>query len=174
MVNKAIEQMLRIDYGETVWAAVRRRAGVTDEVFVSTEAYPDDLTFRLIAAASECTGTPVARILRRFGEYWMVDANGADYGHMFAAAGRTLDQFLANLPQLHDRIALQFPNLEPPRLIVTDQTGRSLRLKFSGLRPGLTAFIRGVVQGVGKRFATPVRLTVERSPADTRVLRVEW
>ena len=177
MVNKAIEQMVRRHFGDTAWGAVKRRAGATQEVFVSTEIYPDELTVRLIAATAECTGTRVTEVLQRFTEYWVLDAPGSEYGHLFGIAGRSLGQYLANLPQLHDRIALQFPALQPPRLLVTERTERSLRLHYFGRRPGLNALMKGFIRGAAKRFATPVRLTREPSVgprADCNILRVEW
>lgn len=177
MVNKAIEAMIRADYGETVWAATKRRAGVTQEVFVSTEAYPDEISHRLFTAAGDCTGIPADELLRRFGEYWILHTVGADYGHLFAAAGSTVGEFLSHLPRFHDRIVLLFPNLTPPRFEVTDRSPNSLRLHYTSRRPGFAAFVLGLIDGIGRRFDTPVTATVERTreqTGGTDVFLVRW
>ena len=56
LVNQAIQDFIVARHGEGVWAGVRAKAGFTDPVFVPLEAYPDDLTFRLVGAACEEIG----------------------------------------------------------------------------------------------------------------------
>ena len=53
MVNKAVEDMVTTRFGEDTWEKIRTRAGIDVEVFISNEAYPDDVTYRLVGAASE-------------------------------------------------------------------------------------------------------------------------
>ena len=53
MVNKAVEDMVCMHYGEAVWEAIKAKAGVEAEVFFGNEAYPDEITYQLVAAASE-------------------------------------------------------------------------------------------------------------------------
>lgn len=177
MVNKAIEEMLLAQYGTTAWAAIKRRAGVKEEVFVSTEAYPDELTYALITAAADCTGVPTAELLHRFGEHWVLHTATTDYGHLLAGGGGNVEEFLLNLPRFHDRVSLLFPNLQPPRFEIADRTAHSLRLRCTSARPGLTPFVVGLISGIGQRFQTPLAITVEQSRdqnGGTDVLRVEW
>ena len=49
MVNKALEEMIRSRYGDSAWEAVRCEAKVAIEVFISNDAYPDELTYNLVA-----------------------------------------------------------------------------------------------------------------------------
>ena len=52
MVNKAIEDLVRSNFGEDSWNRIKERAGVDEVAFISNEPYPDDVTFRLVGAAS--------------------------------------------------------------------------------------------------------------------------
>ncbi|MBA6339353.1 heme NO-binding domain-containing protein, partial [Colwellia sp. BRX8-7] len=41
MVNKAVEDMVCMQFGEPVWEDIKSCAGVDIDVFMSNEAYPD-------------------------------------------------------------------------------------------------------------------------------------
>lgn len=160
MVLRAIEDMVVTGYGEDVWDRVKTKAGVDEEVFIGTEAYPDQQTYALVGAAAEVLHKPAAEILESFGVYWVVKTAQEGYGDMMAAGGRTLPEFLVNLPNFHSRVSMIFPHLSPPRFRCTDVTPRSVRMLYESHREGLAPFVVGLFKGLGQRFATP--LTVEQ------------
>lgn len=177
MVNKSIEQMVVSAHGEAAWQEIKRRAGITEEIFISNEGYSDDITYRLVGAASEFAGRPAEEILHAFGEHWVLHTAKQGYGPMMAAGGRTLRDFLVNLPHFHDRVALIYPKLTPPQFEITDCQERSLRLHYFSHRSGLTAFMEGLLSGLGKMFETPVRVRLEAGKAtgaDHDIFLVQW
>lgn len=159
MLTKALESMIREGHGEAMWLRIRAAAGVDVEVFVSNEPYPDDVTFRLAVAAAEALETPVAELLRAFGSFWVLKTARQGYGDMLAACGRTLPEFLTNLPSLHTRVGLIFPRLQPPEFQCVDVRPNSLRLLYRSSREGLTPFVVGLIEGLGVMFETPVTVT---------------
>lgn len=177
MVNKAVEEMVVSAHGETVWRDIKRRAGVKEEVFISNEGYPDEITYRLVGAASELMQTPPEKILHAFGEHWVLNTARKGYGHMMAAGGKSLGEFLCNLPHFHDRVALIYPKLVPPRFEVTDRTATSLKLHYITHRAGLTPFVEGLISGLGRMFDTAPRVTLLQSKAaggEHDIFLVEW
>ncbi|MFO1459223.1 MAG: heme NO-binding domain-containing protein [Verrucomicrobiota bacterium] len=177
LVNKAIEQLVCRNHGEAIWEEIKRRANVDVEVFLSNESYPDEFTYRLVGAASEVLKTPTDDILKAFGEHWITYTAKEGYGGMLQAAGRNLPEFFANLPNFHTRVAMIFPKLHPPKFRCTDVTDRSMKLHYMTHRPGLSAFMIGLLQGVGTLFETPVTVTHLESRsqgADHDVFLLEW
>ena len=166
LVNKAVEDLITSRFGAERWAAVKQRAGVGVEVFVGMEAYPDEVTYRLVAAASEELGLSPAEVLEAFGEYWTLFTIREGYGELLRTGGRTLAEFLCNLHNLHTHVALSFPNLEPPSFWCTDVTEGSLRLHYQSRRPGLAPMVIGLVRGLGVMFSTAVTVALARSRAD--------
>ncbi|MFM8681649.1 MAG: heme NO-binding domain-containing protein [Alphaproteobacteria bacterium] len=177
MINGAMEEMVRMHHGDEAWARIRARAGIDVEVFMSTEAYPDDMTYRLVGAASEELGASRDDVLVAFGEHWITYTASEGYGGLLAANGATLPEFLAELPNFHARVAMIFPALQPPRFACSDVAETSLRLHYWTRREGLAPFVVGLVRGLGRRCGTEleVRLVEARDAgADHDVFEVRW
>jgi hypothetical protein len=161
LVNQAIEDLVRSNHGDAVWTSVRERAGLDDGSFLSMSEYPDTTTYNLVRAASEVLELSQPAILEAFGEYWVLYTSKKGYGDMLEMAGSTLPEFLMNLDQLHTRLGVLMPQLQPPSFVCSDVTEHSLTLAYYSSRQGLAPMVVGLVRGLGKRFATPV--TIERT-----------
>jgi hypothetical protein len=178
MVNKAVEDMVCATYGEAMWEKVKEQAGVDVDVFISNEGYPDEMTYQLVGALSELSGTPPAQILEAFGEHWVLKTAREGYGELLDTGGQSLREFLLNLPDFHARVSMIFSALQPPRFKVSEVTDRSLRLHYFTRRAGLTPFVVGLLRGLGKRFGTPVKnvtlLHSRDQGADHDLFLIEW
>jgi Haem-NO-binding len=177
MVNKAVEDLVVKNFGAEKWVAIKEKAGADVDVFLSNEGYPDKLTYDLVGAASEVLGIPARDILIAFGEHWILHTARDGYGSMMEANGRSLPEFLQNLPSFHTRVAMIFPDLQPPRFSCSDVTENSLMLHYHSHRPGLSDFVVGLLQGLGKMFNTPavVEITERKDDgADHDVFLVRW
>jgi len=177
MVNKGLEDMVCMHHGEAIWEQIKTKAGVDVDVFFGNESYPDELTYGLVGAASEVLGLPPEKILEAFGEHWVLHTAQEAYGGLMRAAGKSLPEFLANLPNFHTRVSMIFPKLQPPRFKTIDVTDRSLKLHYFTNRPGLTPFVVGLLQGLGKMFRTPVKVQIlahKAMGADHDVFLAEW
>ena len=98
MVNRALESMVCKDYGEPTWEAIKQAAGVDIEIFVNNQSYNDDLTYQLVGAASKVLNLPPDTILEAFGVHWVLHTAAEGYGELLSAAGKTLPEFMLNLP----------------------------------------------------------------------------
>lgn len=156
MVNRAIEDLVTRQRGPEAWARVCALAGVETPVFVSSESYPDRLTFLLVGAAAEELDAPVDEVLRRFGVHWILRTAAEGYGELMDAGGRTLGEFLDNLPAFHTRVVLTYPDLKPPEFTVTERGERRRRLRYESSREGLQPFVEGLLEGLGQRFGVDV------------------
>lgn len=178
LVNRAIEQMVCRDHGEDVWQTIKREAGVDVEAFVSNASYPDDITYRLVGAASKVLQVPAEDILSSFGEYWVLHTALESYGPLMRAHGKTAREFLLKLPQFHARVQMIFPELRPPEFECSDVTEQSLVLHYRTPRPaGLEPFVEGLLKGIGEMFGTPLavsRVEERAAGADHSTFHVSW
>lgn len=166
LVNQAIEDLIRKNHGDEVWDTIKRKAGVDIDAFVSMDAYPDAVSYDLVAAASEVLGTPADRLLEAFGEHWTLYTATKGYGELFRMGGSTFKGFMQNLHNLHTHVALSFPNLKPPSFWCTDVTDSSMNLHYQSTREGLGPMVVGLVRGLGRMFDTKVSITPTLTRAD--------
>ncbi len=154
MVNKAIEDLVTINFGADKWDAVKRKAGIEIDAFITNDAYPDCITYGLVTAASEVLELPVNKILFAFGEFWVLHTAQGGYGDLLSAAGRDMPEFLDYLPSFHIRVALMFPHLKPPRFECSDRESNRITMHYYSDRPGLSVFVEGLLNGVAKLYKT--------------------
>ena len=87
LVNKGLEDMVCSQYGEETWEEIKSKAEVEIEAFISMDAYPDDITYRLVDAASAVMELPATDILEAFGRYWILFTATEGYGSLMEMAG---------------------------------------------------------------------------------------
>jgi hypothetical protein len=122
------------------------------------EAYPDQVTYDLVAAASKVLQTPADDILQAFGEYWVLYTGQTAYASMMRTAGGNLRQFLINLDNMHLKISFTMPHLQPPSFQCEDIDSQTLRLHYYSERAGLAPMVVGLLRGLSKRFEQPVEI----------------
>lgn len=177
LVNKAVEDLVKGNFGEEAWLKIKEKAQVNEGAFVSMKSYHDDVTYSLVGAATEVLGLSAEQVLEAFGEYWVLYTAKEGYGDMLNAAGNTLVEFLQNLDALHVRVGNIMPDLRPPSFECTDITANSLQLHYFSDRAGLSSMVVGLVRGLGKKFNTPceVVLVSDRNKGeDHDIFEVSW
>lgn len=157
LVNQAIRDMVVERFGEEAWATIRDKSGAED-LFLTMEQYPDELTYNMVGAACELLGAEADVVLKTFGEYW-VDYVAESYRELFEISGDDFVSFVKNLNSLHTRVAQMMPELDAPAFSVSEEQEGSFVLHYHSRRPGLQPMILGLFYGLGKRFATEVDIS---------------
>ncbi|MFM6925359.1 MAG: heme NO-binding domain-containing protein [Ferruginibacter sp.] len=177
IVNKAIEDLVKTNFGEHTWDAVKKRSGIDIDYFLSSEPYDDAITYKLAGAVSEEMSIPVGEVLEAFGEWWILKTGKEKYGGLMEAGGKNLQEFLINLPLFHNRIMLIYPKLTPPEFKISDIEEASIHIHYFSKREGLQEFVRGLLQGLGKMYNTPVDIKLIESRDDGKdheIFKVSW
>lgn len=163
LVNRALQQLVCTQHGKCLWTEIRSRAGVADEVFLRMESYPDEMTYGLVASASEVLDAPAELLLKEFGRYWVRYTMVEGYGALLSDLGPSFQEALAALDGMHARVALLYPALKPPQFRISEVAPGSLRLHYHSERHGLAPMIIGLVEGLGERYS--VRVDVQHAQA---------
>jgi hypothetical protein len=177
IVNKAIEDLVIANFGEEKWDAIKERSGIDIDFFISSEPYDDDVTFKLAVAVSEEMNMTVGDVLIAFGEWWVIKTTSEKYTGLMQSGGNNLKEFLLNLPNFHNRVMLIYPKLTPPEFKVSDETENSIQLHYFSKREGLQEFVRGLIQGLGKMYNTPVNIELmqTRNEGSTHeIFKISW
>ena len=177
IVNKAVEELIKNQFGAEQWEAVRKLSGIDVDFFVSTEPYDDEITYKLAVAASEVLKMDIGDVMIALGEYWILKVGKEKYGGLMEAGGDNLREFLKNLPQFHSRIMLLYPKLTPPEFRISDENDHALHVHYYSHRQGLQEFVRGLLQGLSKLYQTETTIELIAHRADGHdhdIFRVSW
>jgi len=168
LVNQAIQGLVVDNFGEENWKAIKQKAGVTEDAFLSNEIYDDSITFNLAVSASEVLNIPLADVLKTFGKYWIIKVGNEKYGPLMKSGGDNFIDFIVNLPNFHSRVMLIYSDIKPPEFIVEKVTDSQLKLHYYSTRQGLTDFMFGLIQGLGELYQTPIdiKLIADRRNGD--------
>ncbi len=177
IINKAIEELVKFNFGEEKWDAILRRSGIQEEYFISSEPYDDSITYILAKAVSEEMNMPLGNVMETFGEWWVLKTTKDKYSNLMASGGANLKDFLVNLPLFHNRIMLIYPKLTPPEFKVSDIKDKSLHVHYFSKRDGLQEFVKGLLIGLGKMYKTPVEIQLLQNRllgASHEIFKVSW
>lgn len=152
LINTALRDMIQTRFSDEVWQQVLTASGVPEDSFLTMRSYDDAITYSLAGAASEVLGAPIETCLEMFGEFWIEETAGKNYGMLMDATGQNLVEFLENLNGLHDRITSTFLNYMPPSFRIEQLGDTQYRLHYESSRKGLTPFVVGLLNGLTRRF----------------------
>lgn len=165
------------NYGEPTWEAIKEQSGIDIGYFISIEQYDDQITYKLAETIAGKLNTGVEDVLRTFGEWWILHTGKQHYGYLLESGGDNFRDFLINLPSFHNRVMMIYPKLTPPEFKVSEIRDNSLLLHYLSKRKGLTAFVHGLISGLGTFFGTEVQTEFVASVPDLHtheIIRVTW
>jgi guanylate cyclase soluble subunit beta len=154
LINSALQDMIIERFGETEWQAVHQRSGVPEDSFLTMRRYDDDITYRLVGAASEVLKAPIDQCMEMFGNYWVESIATRNFAALMDVTGNDTVGFLHNLNALHDRITSTFLDYMPPefRVVDVDDSSNRYHVHYYSERKGLTPFVTGLLHGLARHF----------------------
>jgi len=165
LINRAIQQHIVSKYGHDRWRRVTHRAGWDGGGFTGERIFEDTITMQLAQAASEELSIPLPALLDAVGEYWMRFTVAEGFEDMIAMLGDTFEEFLANLGDMHVRIALAFPGLRPPSLTLESSSEDSWTLRYCSHRHGFAPMVVGILRVLAERFHLTVEVNFQEAEA---------
>ena len=88
LINQGLRDLAVQAGGEDLWREIKAAADVDVEAFVGMHTYPDDVTYRLVEAASAAMHISSTEVLRAFGKHWILYTARRGYGTIFDTMGR--------------------------------------------------------------------------------------
>lgn len=152
IVNQSISGLIIDNYGIDRWNEILAKSKIQDGNFLNNQLYDDSVTYDLAINAAEILQVPLRDILLAFGRYWILKTGGEKYGHLMKSGGADFISFIKNLPTLHTRIMLMFPDIRPPEFIIDVDENNHVTLHYFSSRNGLTDFMEGLIWGLGEFF----------------------
>lgn len=152
MIHRAIREMIIEEAGQDAWQAIEASACVGPAEMISAVVYDDEVTVRILLAASVHMKRSPQEYLESFGEYWIGFAARCPYGSIMNFTGHDIVSFIGNLDQMHTAVISAMPQARVPSFLVIDALSGSIRVRYQSDREGLEPFVTGLLRGVLRRF----------------------
>ncbi|MEA5390379.1 heme NO-binding domain-containing protein [Cyanobium gracile UHCC 0139] len=159
LVNRAIQPMVTTHHGVDILQCITERPDLQNLDVCATElAYPEDVTHRLVAEASEELAPSEEPITQAFGEYCITDTATEGYEKLFENKDHPLPEWLHQRDNLHARVAVSFAARQPPSFRCEHRVDASRQLEYRSTRQGLAPLVTGLLHGLGTHFRTPLAI----------------
>lgn len=160
LIHNSLRDMMRTRLGDDEWAEIMLAAGLSEKDFLSLKSYDDSVVLSLLGVAHARTGRSIDELLYDFGWHFISRTAFAHYAGVLNMHGESFWELLDNLNHMHDRIASSFPGYRPPSFQLLPIEENTYELIYSSSRQGLTAFVRGLLDGLADYFSVVVEITV--------------
>lgn len=168
LVNTLLQNFVVDVYGEEVWRDVVGMAGLDFDRFEAMLLYHDDITHSTIAAASARLGKSRDDLLEDTGIYLVSHPNMSRIRRLLRFGGSDFVEFLETLDDLPERMRLAVPDLEMPRLRLSDQ-GRGKYWLRCGRKPeGTAQIILGALRAIADDYGALAFVDQIAIPEDLR------
>ncbi len=166
LVNNGVRKFIVDTHGEAVWRQICQKAEVQDDEFENLTAYSDDVTYSLVGAVSEVLSLPVPDVLEVFGQYWVGFSKSTAIGKLIDQGGETLMDRIRGLDEMHERIQMTMPHLNPPSFEFEERPDGNHRLKYISPREGLAPMVVGLLHGMAEECGVGIDVVLCESRDD--------
>lgn len=164
MVNQAVKDLVVTRFGTEAWGKICSHAKLPESDFEFLQYYPDNITYELVGAASLHLKLPAEVVLKEFGKHWVLYTAKEGYGPIMDLFGVDFKSCLKNLNNLHARMGMTMPNLNPPSFSFLQEDDNTYIVSYFSKREGLSPMVTGLLEGLAEKYS--IKVTIEYS--DTR------
>jgi hypothetical protein len=176
IINVAIQDFAVENYGVEKWEIIKDQIGLDVDFSLSDNPYNDGIPVKVAEAASKEMGLVQDEVLNEIGES-IIPTTSKKFGSFIASRGNTLRDYLINLPNFHNRIALIYPELTPPQFRVSHLGENTLHLHYLTKTKGIRWFIKGYLTGLVSMFNENATVEFLQSREDgnlQEIFKISW
>ena len=158
LINRSLQCFLLDTYGQSVWEAIVRDAGLGFASFEAMLTYDDDLTDRVINAGAAVLRRPRETLMEDLGHYLVSHETQTSLRRLLRFSGVNFADFVSSLEELPERGRLALPNLDVPDLELTDHGSGHFSLRCTAPLQGVGHILVGLLRAMADDYGALVML----------------
>lgn len=158
---RALQCYTGATFGAKAWSQVMARAGVLAEGFEPLLDYDAALLRKVLRAAAQVLARPAEAMLEDVGTYIVTRSPSAATRRLLRFGGASFPEFLLSLEELPSRARLALPEVDFPRLTLSECGPGEYRLSCRVEVPELMYVLLGVLAAMADDYGALVVLEVE-------------
>lgn len=172
LINRGIQRFVTDTYGDEKWRAATRLAGFEFSDFEAMWQYDHAVTSQLLTAICALLERPYDELLEDIGTYLVSHRNVGALRRLLRFGGVNFIEFLHSLDDLADRARLAVPDLELPRLELTEESGERYSLRCYSADEGWGYFFAGVLRAMADDYGVLAYLDHKGSDGECETLEI--
>lgn len=156
MFLRALQGYVACTFGDSEWSRVLTRAGIRAKGFEPLVAYDAELFRRVLTTTGKVLARPAEAVLEDLGTFIVANPRQPAPRRLLRFGGATFAEFLLSLEELPDRARLALPDLDFPRLSLTERGGGRFRLTCWTELPELAHVLVGVLRAMADDYGALV------------------
>ena len=174
LTHRGLRAMVIYAAGEHTWEEIEQSLGIGPSELITAVVYDDDLTTRMLVAASEALGISTEQCMIDFGRYWVRYVEKGPYAAIMQFTGDDLATFVTNLDRMHQAVLTSMPDARVPQFSVLEGDKGSLTVRYSSEREGLEQMVIGLFRGLLDRFSLNGTVEQIASTENRPVFRISY
>ena len=158
LINCSIQYFVSDTYGRAAWEDATMMAEIGFENFEALLPYDDALTMRLLDTISETLDKSRETILEDLGTYLVSHPHLEPLRRLLRFGGVNFLEFLYSLDDLHDRARLAVPDLDLPKLEISDRGNGDFTLTSQWIVVGFGHVLVGILRAMADDYGDLVTL----------------
>lgn len=154
LVNRSLQCFVTDTYGHPVWLTVCAAAGTAQSDYEAMLDYDDGETAALLRAAARHLGKAPDLLLEDLGHYLVTHLARDAFRRLLRFGGADFADFLHSLTDLRDRARLVLPEIDLPRIDVTETATGEFRLALQRGARAMGPLALGVLRAMADDYGT--------------------
>lgn len=173
LINRSLQCFLLDTYGQSVWEAIVRDAGLGFASFEAMLTYDDDLTDRVINAGAAILRRPRETLMEDLGHYLVSHATQTSLRRLLRFSGVNFADFVNSLEELPERGRLALPDLDVPDLELTDHGAGHFTLRCAASLQGVGHILVGLLRAMADDYGALVMLDTTDADGGAEVISIQ-
>jgi hypothetical protein len=154
LINRSIQSFVETTYGRPIWEKIAYAGGLDVSEFEAMLRYDDEVTLKLLDAASEVLERARGDLMEDIGTYLVSHPNTEAVRRLLRFGGVNFVDFLHSLDDLPDRVRLAVSELSFPKLELRAHGEDSFSLLCAAEIEGFGNLMMGVLRVMADDYGT--------------------
>ena len=159
--HTALRGMISSKFDRTQWQRIASRAGLAEHHLLRAKDYDDTLSFRLFETAAEELDIPLERLKEKLGLFFIMESASSMREALTMGTRPGFERAILGFSSWISVLNKSMPNFSLGRFPATRLGEGRYRMEYVSTRPGMTAFVRGMLFGVAKLYEKSIRIETE-------------
>ena len=172
LINRSIQLFVTETYGQNIWQAVTRAAGLDFTEFEGMMRYEETFTPRLLDGIAEVLSRPRAELMEDLGTFVVSNSGFEAVRRLLRFGGIDFVDFLHSLDDLDDRVRLAITDLDLPKVELHQHGEGHYRLLCPAPIEGYGNVMMGVLRAMADDYGALALLEHEGCTENGEVVSI--